>query len=103
MTISIPVLFALSDAAYVALFGAAPNILIAIAILWGVIRGNMSIAHLKEIVDGKFSEMLTAVKETSEVKGKTEVLTKIAEAAASPAKVEIVGDRRTTSETKESK
>lgn len=58
----------------IALLGAIPATLLALATLISVLKGNSKLDLLHGVVDGKLSEMIAAVKEASEMKGKVDAL-----------------------------
>jgi len=82
----------MSDALMIALISGIPAILTSLATLIFIIRGNGKINVLEKTVNGKFTEMLDAVKTSSEVKGKVDTIEKIIQPSAPTAT--IITDRR---------
>lgn len=81
----------------VALIAAIPSIIISIATLVSVIKGNArtetKMTDLTDAVNGRMTNMIEAVKQSSKVEGKLETLENIA--AKTPATPTIlIGDRR---------
>lgn len=67
----------MSDTAWIALFAAIPPSLLALATLIAVSRGMIKISNLHDLIDGRFSEMLSVVKVNSKLEGKVETLEKV--------------------------
>jgi len=71
-----------SETILIALISGIPAILTSLATLIFVLRGNSKVNHLDETVNGKFSEMLDAVKVSSKMEGKVETIEKVMQPTA---------------------
>ena len=81
-----------SETITLALIAGIPGIIGSLTNLIFVLRGNGKITVLEKTVNGKFSEMLEAVKTSSETKGKVDTIEKIIQPSAPTAT--IITDRR---------
>ena len=66
----------MSDTVLISVITGIPAILTSLANLILGVKGNTKITTLGNLVNGKFSEMLDIVRESSEVRGKIETLEK---------------------------
>jgi len=65
------------DASIIDLISAVAQVLFALAFVIAAILGNLKINGLKDLVNGKFSELLAAAKTTSKTEGKVEIIERI--------------------------
>lgn len=84
-----------SEAITIALIASIPGIIGQVTNLIFVMKGNGKMDKLEGAVNGKFSEMIEAVKSSAETKGKVDTIEKIIQPSAPTATV-VTTDRRKT-------